>query len=317
MTGNPPSGKTAIVTGANSGIGFACALGLASKGCQVIVATRNAQKGQEAAKGINEAVNFLDLVEFMELNTADFRSIEKFVEEFKASGRPLHILINNAGTMMPKDQQGEKTNEGFEVTMGTNYFGPMYLTQLLLDNLKQSAPARIVNLGSCSEYGGRVPWDDLKGEQRRESNFDAYGSTKVMLMMAAKALNERLKGTGVEAFSAHPGVTTTPLYEKSDRANKPWAFAVDVAQKLYGQSEERGASPILYAAASPEVTGRGGAFIGGPVGNVAWTGATNLDQFKEREASTTPAVQDPEECRRLYEATLKIIDEAAKQRVRA
>jgi NAD(P)-dependent dehydrogenase (short-subunit alcohol dehydrogenase family) len=181
----------------------------------------------------------------------------------------------------------------------------MLMTEMLLDMLKDSAPSRIVMLGSPGEqFSGGVYWDDLKGEQKTSSDMQVYGTSKLYNIMAAKALNERLKGTGIEVFSAHPGITSTPLYDKTDKT-KPMGGLVATANAIAGQPAERGSMPILYAAASPEVEGKGGAFIGGPVGPL--TPFSNLDQFKDRETFTEEA-KHLEDCLRLYDLTKKLLE---------
>jgi NAD(P)-dependent dehydrogenase (short-subunit alcohol dehydrogenase family) len=256
---------------------------------------------------INSALKS-DRVEMMELDLGSFDKIKAFVKAFRAKQQPLHILVNNAGVHLPGDQapenSGQHTPDGFEVTLGTNYYGHLLLTELLLDKLKENAPARIVNQGSPMEQlSGGIPWEDLKGTQKGSSDAQVYGLSKLMNIMVAKALNEKLKGTGVEAFSAHPGITSTPLFSKTDKS-KPVGAAVSVLEKIVGQDAERGASPLLYAAASPEVEGNGGSFIGGPVGALAMI--SNLDQFKDRITFSGEG-KALDDCMRLYEESLKLI----------
>ncbi|CAK0731701.1 hypothetical protein CVIRNUC_000031 [Coccomyxa viridis] len=301
------TGRTALVTGGNSGLGFAICLALAKQNANVILTARDAQKGQEATDAINVSLG-TNKVEFMELDVGSFEKIRSFVSKFKAMKQPIQILVNNAGIHVPggeaPEKSGQRTPEGFEVTLGTNYFGPLLLTTLLLDTLKESAPARIVNQGSpIEQLSGGVYWDDLKGENKTSSDMQVYGASKLYNIMIAKALNEKLKGTGVEAFSAHPGITSTPLFDKTDKS-KPMGAFVSTLNPLVGQPEERGASPLLYAAASPELDGKGGAFIGGPVGALA--PISNLDQFEDRETFTDEA-KHLSDCMRLYEESMKLI----------
>jgi len=303
------TGKTALVTGGNSGIGWCCCMALAKQGAKVYLTARDPEKGERAKDAINEHLG-TNNVTTMQLDVAQFDNIRKFVDEFLAKDEPLHILINNAGVHLPggwsdsPEESGQRTPEGFEVTLGTNYFGAVLLMELLLPKLKESAPARIVNLGSPGEqFSGGVYWDDLKGENKTSSDMQVYGTSKVYLIMASKALNEKLKGTGVEVFAAHPGITDAPLYKKTDKSD-PMGAQVSIASAIAGQPTERGASPILYAAASPKLTGKGGAFIGGPTGPLL--PFSNLDQFKDRPTFTDEG-NNLEDCMRLYEETLKII----------
>jgi NAD(P)-dependent dehydrogenase (short-subunit alcohol dehydrogenase family) len=303
------TGKTVIVTGGNSGIGYAACMALAKQNAKVYLTARDLPKGERAAEAINQALK-TDRVTPLELDVAQFDSVRKFAESFLARNEPLHILLNNAGIHLPgglsesPEKDGQRTPEGFEVTLGTNYFGPMLLTELLLPKLKESAPSRIVNVGSPGEqFSGGVYWDDLKGENKTTSDMQAYGTSKIYLIMASKALNEKLKGTGVEVFAAHPGITKAPLYGKTDKS-KPMGAQVAIAQAIGGQPTERGTSPILYAAAAPDLEGKGGAFIGGPTG--PFLPFSNLDQFKDRPTFTDEG-KHLKDCLRLYEETLKII----------
>ncbi|CAL8465703.1 g5239 [Coccomyxa elongata] len=304
------TGRTAIVTGGNSGIGFATCLALAKQNAKVYLTAREPQKGETAAEEINASLG-TNNVTTLQLDVAQFASIRKFADDFLARNAPLHILINNAGVHLPggwsksPEKDGQRTPEGFEVTLGTNYFGPMLLTQLLLPKLKESAPSRIVNIGSPGEqFSGGVYWDDLKGEKKEHSDMQAYGTSKIYLIMASKALNEKLKGTGVEVFAAHPGITNAPLYAKTDKSD-PMGASVAISNAIAGQPTERGASPILYAAAAKELDGKGGAFIGGPTGPLL--PFSNLDQFRDRPTFTDEG-RHLEDCLRLYDETLKIIN---------
>ncbi|KAK9918036.1 hypothetical protein WJX75_000706 [Coccomyxa subellipsoidea] len=270
------TGKTAVVTGGNAGLGFAICLALAKQNAHVVLTARDPQKGQEATDSINACLKTSN-VEFMPLDVGSFEKIRSFVKEFKAKNFPLHILVNNAGIHVPggnaPEQSGQRTPEGFEVTLGTNYFGHLLLTELLMDKLKESAPSRIVNQGSpIEQLSGGVYWDDLKGENKHSSDMQVYGASKLYNIMVAKAWNEKLKGTGVEAFSAHPGISSTEVFDKTDK-KKPM--------------------------------GKGGAFIGGPVGALAVI--ANLDQFKDRETFSSEA-KHLEDCLRLYEESLKLIE---------
>jgi NAD(P)-dependent dehydrogenase (short-subunit alcohol dehydrogenase family) len=301
------TGKTALVTGGNTGLGFCICLALAKKNANVILTARDKQKGQEAADSINKSLN-TDKVEMMELDIGSFDKIRSFVKEFRSKNQPIHMLINNAGIHIvggdAPEKSGQRTPEGFEVTLGTNVYGHFLLTQLLLDNLKENAPSRIVNQGSAMEQlSGGIYWDDLKGTQKDSSDSQVYGLSKLMNIMLAKALNEKLKGTGVEAFSAHPGIADTDIFDKTDKS-KPVGGAVSVLNQVVGQPAERGASPLLYAAASPDVEGKGGAFIGGPVGALA--PISNLEQFKDRIPWTSEA-KHLEDCMRLYDEAMKLI----------
>ena len=198
------SGRVYIVTGANSGSGFATAKQLAEQGAQVVGACRRVQAGKEA---------FADLramrgsVEIMELDLASLASVRNFVDAFLAKYDRLDGLVNNAGVMYPPEG---KTEDGFDTQFGVNYLGHFLLTELLLDTLKASAPARIVNVSSVAHAGmrgiyGDIHFDDLHFDKREYDSAVAYADSKLALVLHALDLSRRMDGNGVSAFSVHPG----------------------------------------------------------------------------------------------------------------
>ena len=198
------SGRIYIVTGANSGSGFATTQQLAEQGAHVIGACRRVEAGKEA---------FVDLgdirgsVEVMELDLASFASVRRFAMAFLAKYDRLDGLVNNAGVMYPPKG---KTEDGFETQFGINYLGHFLLTELLLDTLKASAPARIVCVSSVAHAGmgglyGEIDFDDLNFDKREYNSRVAYAQSKLANVLHALDLARRLEGTGVSAFSVHPG----------------------------------------------------------------------------------------------------------------
>jgi NAD(P)-dependent dehydrogenase (short-subunit alcohol dehydrogenase family) len=204
--------QTYIITGANCGIGFTTAQQLAQQGATVVLACRARARGEEAHERIR--VDLSDAkIEVRELDLANLDSVRRFVRDFEADHDELHGLVNNAGVMnTPKG----KTADGFETQFGTNHLGHFLLTELLLDRLKRSRPARIVNLSSAYHdraqgREGVIDFDDLHFETRAYDGWRAYAQSKLANVLHARELAARLEGTGVTAVSVHPGWVKTRL----------------------------------------------------------------------------------------------------------
>jgi NAD(P)-dependent dehydrogenase (short-subunit alcohol dehydrogenase family) len=198
------SGQVYIVTGANSGSGFATTKQLAQQGAHVVGACRRVDAGKEAFADLG---NIRGSVEIMELDLASLASVRRFTVAFLDKHNRLDGLVNNAGVMHTPEG---KTEDGFETQFGINYIGPFLLTELLLDTLKASAPARIVNVSSVAHAGmqgiyGEIVFDDLNFDKHEYHAGEAYANSKLAMVLHALNLAERLKGTGVTAFSVHPG----------------------------------------------------------------------------------------------------------------
>ncbi|GAX19466.1 retinol dehydrogenase 12 [Fistulifera solaris] len=223
------TGKVAIVTGANTGIGYHTALELARKNAQVIVASRDPTKGQAAVARIQEATDNRD-VRFLPLDLSSLASVRSFAQAFQALQLPLNVLILNAGIMKSPGAQFigknmtqgfELTQDGFEVHIGVNHIGHFYLTQLLRDSLIASAPSRVVSVSSIAEQGAYQPdgirfelWKPLNVEYAAAMGYEdgmAYGQSKLANALFAKELAEQLKEHGVTTYSCHPGVIVSEL----------------------------------------------------------------------------------------------------------
>lgn len=202
------TGKTAIVTGANSGLGFETALVLAHKGATVIVACRDATKAAAAMKSIRARAPSARL-EFQALDLADLGSVRMFAQRFSATHARLDILCNNAGVMaLPQ----RRTKDGFEMQIGTNHLGHFALTAQLLPVIEKTPRARIVTTSSGFHWMGRIRLDDLNGT-RAYSRWGAYCQSKLANLMFAFELQRRLQAAGIAAASlaAHPGYAATNL----------------------------------------------------------------------------------------------------------
>lgn len=198
------SGRTYVVTGANSGSGLATTEQLVRQGARVIAACRRVAAGEVATRHL---ASERGTAEVRELDLGSLASVRRFVRAFESEHDPIHGLVNNAGVMITPDG---KTEDGFETQWGVNYLGHFLLTELLLDRLKASAPSRVVCVSSVAHAGfqGRpatIDLDDLSFDRRRYDEVAAYNQSKLAIVIYTRHLARRLEGTGVSAFSTHPG----------------------------------------------------------------------------------------------------------------
>ena len=253
------AGKTFIVTGSNSGIGYEAALQLAAKGGQVILACRDQGKGRTAAAAI-AAAHPSASVSVMELDLADLSSIRRFADAVRAAHPLLHGLCNNAGVMAIPHR---KTADGFEMQLGTNHLGHFALTGLLLDRLLATPGARVVSVSSNAHKFGSMHWNDLQWE-RSYGKWRAYGQSKLANLLFAFELQRRLtaNGAGPISVGCHPGYAATNLQAAGPRmqGSSLNEGIMELANRLFAQSAAMGALPTLYAATAPDV--RGGDYIG-------------------------------------------------------
>lgn len=285
-TANIPnlSGKVAIVTGANSGIGYETALALAQKGATVIMACRNLQKANTAADQIRQT-NPPGTVVVMALDLGDLNSMKEFAATFQAQYDRLDMLINNAGIMMPPYG---KTAQGFETQFGVNHLGHFALTGLLLDTLLSTPKSRVVTVSSAMHRFGRMDFDDLHWERKPYNPNRAYGQSKLANLLFTYELQRRLSAAGRDtiAVAAHPGWTKTNLQRYSGLAQ--------FLNPFFGQSQPMGALPTLRAAVDPDV--KGGEYYG-PDGFMEMRGhpkrvASNNRSHNEADAQKLWAVSE-------------------------
>lgn len=239
------SGRTAVITGANTGLGFETAKALAEKGAHVVIAVRDTTKGDQAAARISGDV------EVQELDLTSLASINAAVDALKSRFDKIDLLINNAGVMTtPKGT----TKDGFELQFGTNHLGHFALTGLLLDALLDVDGARIVTVSSNGhKMGGAIHWDDLQWE-RSYSRMGAYTQSKLANLLFTYELQRRLAPRGKTiAVAAHPGTATTELARSLPRPIERAFLAA--APKLFAQTPDGGALPTLRAATDPGVLG--------------------------------------------------------------
>jgi NAD(P)-dependent dehydrogenase (short-subunit alcohol dehydrogenase family) len=249
------SGRYAIVTGANSGLGLVTARELARAGASVVMACRNLDKGHAAIEQVRAAVPDAQ-VQLEELDLASLESVRGFAERYKATHDGLDLLINNAGVMAPPRR---RTADGFELQFGTNHLGHFLLTTLLLDSMEGREDARVVTLSSTAHKMGRIAFDNLNGD-RHYFRWFAYGQSKLANLLFALELDRRLRAQGstVKSLAAHPGYAATNLQSAApplvDRV------VMKVSNAVIAQSDDMGALPTLFAATQPGLSG--GTYVG-------------------------------------------------------
>jgi len=281
------SGKIAIVTGSNSGIGFVTARELAKKGAHVILACRNESKA-ETAKQTIDAENPSGKIEVMALDLANLNLVRTFAKKFKKKHKKLDILCNNAGVMAIPFQ---KTADGFEMQFGTNHYGHFALTALLIDRILATKGARIVNVSSLAHKTGFMDFENINGELRY-SKWAAYGMSKLANLLFTYETARRLeaKGANVITTAAHPGWTATNLQNSVKMAS--------VANFLVAQDEDMGALPQLYACTADDVNN------GDYFGPARWR---EMRGYPKRVESNSRS-HDKDAAKRLWELSEKVTE---------
>lgn len=283
-------GRLTIVTGANSGIGYQAARYLARAGATVVLACRNAEKGEAARAKIASSTPNAD-VQVRTLDVADLDSVRRFAAEFLSENKPLDLLINNAGVMALPERRA--TPQGFEMQFGTNHLGHFALTGLLLPALLRQPGSRVVTVSSIAHKGGKLNFDDLNAEHGYDPR-KAYQQSKLANLVFGLELDRRLRARGANTMSviAHPGVAVTNIVSNGMGTGLRGRL-VGIVFPLVGQSEDRGSWPLVYAATSPEVHG-GGYY--GPDGIAEIRGAPV-------EVKPKPHALDPAAGKQLWEAS--------------
>jgi retinol dehydrogenase-12 len=251
MSANPAglSGRTFLITGANTGIGRATAEGLARRGGKVFVACRSAEKGRAAVAEIAAATGN-DAIAFLPLDLADLASVRNCAAEFLARGEPLHVLINNAGVAGARGL----TKDGFELGFGINHLGHFALTTTLLDRLAASAPSRVVTVASDAHYQANgIDFEAVRRPTASRTGLREYAVSKLSNVLFSAELARRTEGRGITAYALHPGVVASDIWRRV-----PWP--VRPLMKLRMLSTEQGAATSLYCATAPELDGVTGRF---------------------------------------------------------
>jgi NAD(P)-dependent dehydrogenase (short-subunit alcohol dehydrogenase family) len=266
-----------MVTGANSGIGKLTALELARMGATVTMVCRTREKGEAASRQIKEDLRGGSL----ELMIADLSSqaeIRRLAEEFQNKHDRLDVLVNNAGVFV---RDRSMTRDGIETTFAVNHLAYFLLTNLLLDSIKRSARARIVNVSSRAHASATIDFDDLQGE-RQYGGWRAYCQSKLANILFTYELARRIESSGVTANCLHPGVIATGLFR-----NLPKILHLPL--RIFLSSPENGAETSVYLAASPEVDGVTGKYF-----------------VKKRAVASSVESQNREIARRLWEVSERL-----------
>jgi len=243
------SGRTFLITGANTGIGRATADDLARRGGKVFAACRSAEKGRAAAAQIAAATGN-DAVIFLPLDLADLASVRDCAAEFLARGEPLHVLINNAGVGGARGL----TKDGFELEFGINHLGHFALTTALLDCLAASAPARVVTVSSDSHYQAKgIDFEAVRRPTASRTGLREYAVSKLCNVLFSAELARRTEGHGVTTYALHPGVVASDIWRRV-----PWPLRPLMKMRML--STEQGAATSLYCATAPELEGVTGRF---------------------------------------------------------
>jgi NAD(P)-dependent dehydrogenase (short-subunit alcohol dehydrogenase family) len=270
------TGKVALVTGSNTGIGRVTAAELARAGAHVFMACRSAARTAPVADEIRRETG--SEVEFLELDLASLASVRSCAEAFLRRDLPLHILVNNAGLAGRRGL----TADGFELTFGTNHLGHFLLSHLLRDRIEASAPARVVTVSSQSHRSARkIPWERLRAPTRSLTALSEYAVSKLANVLFSAELARRLEGTGVTTYSLHPGVIASDIWRRIPPPLRTIA-------KAFMSSTEQGARTTLHCATAPELAGETGRYY---------------NDCKEQRPSRV--AQDPELGRELWTRSLE------------
>jgi NAD(P)-dependent dehydrogenase (short-subunit alcohol dehydrogenase family) len=277
-----------MVTGASAGIGQATALGLARMGATVAMVARDRERGQAAQAAVQTASGNRN-VDLLVADLSSQAQVRRLAEEVKSRYANLHVLINNAGVAPSKRQV---TTDGVEMVFAVNYLAPFLLTNLLIDQLLASAPARVVNVAGDFHRRATINWNDLMSE-RDYSGVRANNQAKLALILFTYELARRLDGTGVTANCLHPGPVATDAPLK-DPDLSPFGRAMYRLVRVFFQSPEKGAETSVYLASSPEVERITGKYF-----------------IKKRAVASSPESYDEEAARRLWTTSAQLTGLAA------
>ncbi len=276
------AGKNCMITGANSGIGKATSSALAKLGAHAIMVCRDSARGEEARSEVIQTAGVTkDGVSLMIADLASFASVRKLASDFLQTSQPLHVLVNNAGVILGNRSV---TVDGFETTFQVNYLSHFLLTNLLLDELRASAPSRIVNVTSSAHAGGHMDFSDLQ-EEKGYSGFKSYSQSKLAQVLFTRELAKRLEGTDVTVNCVHPGAVATNWGRHS-------AGLLSVGVRLgsiFMLSPEKGADTSVYLASSPEVSG-----------------VTGMYFYKRKVAQPSKESLDDDAARRLWDMSVQL-----------
>jgi NAD(P)-dependent dehydrogenase (short-subunit alcohol dehydrogenase family) len=278
------AGKTVLVTGATQGIGLAAAKAIAALGARLVITARDEARGRAAAAEVDAAASTGTTTELVMADFSSMQSIRAAAAAVSERCARLDVLLNNAGAVYSERRESA---DGLELTFATNHIGYFLFTNLLLELLRRSAPARIVNVASAAHRVAKgVAWDDLE-RRRGYHGFRVYGETKLMNVLFTRELARRLEGSGVTANCLHPGVITSG-FGKNARGLLGWATRH--LGPLFLTGVEKGARTSVYLCTAPEVAGVSGRYFA-----------------RCREARPTRHARDDEAARRLWELSARLV----------
>jgi NAD(P)-dependent dehydrogenase (short-subunit alcohol dehydrogenase family) len=273
--------KICLITGGTNGIGKSTALGLANMGGTVVIVGRNAQKTSQVVEEIR-AASGNGKVNPLLADLSSQQEVRRLANEFNSRYSHLHVLINNAGGFFMKRQLSA---DGIEMTFALNHLAPFLLTHLLLDTVKASAPARVINVASAAHTSGKIEFDNLQGE--RVYTPKAYDNSKLANILFTAELAHRLEGTGVTANALHPGFVATGFAKNN---GKVIAALVSIFAPLLARSPAKGAQTSVYLASSPALEGVTGKYF-----------------FNSRVVPAAPQASDMALAKKLWEASDKMV----------
>jgi NAD(P)-dependent dehydrogenase (short-subunit alcohol dehydrogenase family) len=248
------TGRICLITGATSGIGLVTARELAARGATVALVGRDEARARAAVEAIRQQTGNSE-VDYLLADFSSQAAIRGLAEAFHRRYGALHVLVNNAGVLLWRRQE---TVDKLEMTFAVNHLAPFLLTNLLLDTLRASAPARVVTVASDAHTGATIPFDDLQQTQGNYQWLRVYGQSKLANIMFTYALARRLAGSGVTANALHPGVVATRIYRSQNRL---FNFAAMRVMPVFALSPEKGARTTIYLASSPEVASVSGQYF--------------------------------------------------------
>lgn len=276
-------GQVCMITGANSGIGKATALSLARTGMTVVLVCRNLDKG-EAAQAEIQAASDNPNIDLLLADLSSQAEVRQLAQEFRSRYSHLHVLVNNAGVALSKRQV---TKDGIETVFAVNYLAPFLLTSLLLDMLKASAPARVVNVAGDYHRKATINFDDLQSE-KDYNGIRANNQAKLAMVLFTYELARQLDGTGVTVNCLHPGAVGTGAPLKDPDLSKFGRFMYMLVKPFF-LNPEKGAETSVYLASSPEVEGVTGKYF-----------------IRKRAVASSPESYDLEVARHLWKISVQL-----------
>lgn len=246
--------KTILITGATSGIGYEASIVLAREGHRVVMVGRDQSKTERCVAEVKQKSGAAN-VEYLLGDFTSLASVRALAEDFLKKYDRLDVLVNNAGTVY---DNRTVTVDGFEATWAVNHLAPFLLTELLLERVVKSAPARIVMVSSVGHYRGSMELDDIGYEKGGYFIMGAYARSKLANVLMTRGLAKRLEGKGVTVNALHPGAVATNIWSRAPRWSQP---ILAVVKGLFMISPQKGAQTITYLATSPEVEGKTGLYF--------------------------------------------------------